>query len=557
LRSASIISYEVSVVDEPIAFQDGRSYAQIAIVEKFKGANKISSQKLGVADLEKVYSDINKNEELNLSNCYLKDFSLDTYRKLYGLSEGELVNLHSLKADNAFFESDFGTSFAYSNFEGTSSSFAYSIFHKGKVNFGHAKCSSNLNFNRVEFYNEELSFKFAEFDKGDIRFSSCIFDCEDLLFVNTNFGEGNVSFRQTDFRESNCNFQYAQFNNGDVSFDKSIFAGQNLDFRKIEFGDGKADFRRVNFGDGDINFSESEFGVGKISFRSSLFGTGEKKFENVNFGANEISFEGAKFENGLLSFKGAIFGTLSFADSRLNGHCDFRIAKGNVLDLTDAIVKDVIDIQAGVEKVDLKTWKIEGLKNMGKLFLSWEENNAFQLINSQTEISNFGKASQFNLLKETFHQNGKYTSEDKAYVAFKRFEMLSELEEGIREGGLKAIRARLYYGFKWLVFDKAGLFATAPLRVFTSMLFVLCFFAILYIILPHFVHAEIVSSVGDPDGLNLVERSFYHSAITFFTIGYGDYYPSGHVRWLSAAEGWAGVFLMSYFTVAFVRRILR
>lgn len=545
------------MIDEPISFQDGRSFSKTAILEKFKGVTKISSHKLGVVDLEVLYQEINKGSPINLSHCYVKDFSLDTYRKKYDLPEGQLVDLNTFRAENAFFESDFGTSFAYSNFEGDSSSFAYSIFHKGRVSFGHANCSSHLNFNRVEFYAEELSFKFAEFDKGDVRFSSCVFDCEDVLFVNTNFGEGNVSFRQTDFRQSNCNFQYAQFNNGDVSFDKANFEGKHLDFRKIEFGNGKADFRRVDFGDGDINFSESEFGIGKISFRSSQFGSGEKKFENVSFGNNEISFDGTKFEHGLLSFRGTSFGTLSFVDSRLNGHCDFKIDQGGLLDLTDAIVKDVIDIQAGVEEVNLKTWKIEGLKNMGKLFLSWKENNAYELIASQPNSSSYSKAIQFNLLKESFHQNGKYNSEDKAYVAYKRFEMLANLEEGKREGGIKAARAQLLYGFQWLIFDKAGLFATAPLRVFTSMLFVLCFFALLYILLPFFVHAEIVSSVGDPDGLNLVEKSFYHSAITFFTIGYGDYYPSGHVRWLSAVEGWAGVFLMSYFTVAFVRRILR
>ena len=68
---------------------------------------------------------------------------------------------------------------------------------------------------------------------------------------------------------------------------------------------------------------------------------------------------------------------------------------------------------------------------------------------------------------------------------------------------------------------------------------------------------DIVSSIGDPDKLSMVARAFYHSAITFLTIGYGDYYPSGIIRWLSSVEGFSGLFLMSYFTVAFVRKILR
>jgi hypothetical protein len=51
--------------------------------------------------------------------------------------------------------------------------------------------------------------------------------------------------------------------------------------------------------------------------------------------------------------------------------------------------------------------------------------------------------------------------------------------------------------------------------------------------------------------------SLYHSAVTFFTIGYGDVFPMRLSRVFSAFEGFMGVFMMSYFTVAFVRKILR
>jgi hypothetical protein len=52
-------------------------------------------------------------------------------------------------------------------------------------------------------------------------------------------------------------------------------------------------------------------------------------------------------------------------------------------------------------------------------------------------------------------------------------------------------------------------------------------------------------------------NAFYYSAITFFTIGYGDYFADGYLKPIAAFEGFSGVFLMSYFTVAFVRKILR
>lgn len=555
--SNKAVHYKTQLIDEVFQTEDGRSFNNTAIIEKFKGQSKLSTEKLGAPSLEEVYKQINEGKNLNLSYCYFKDFSLKAYRNLFKIDDGAPVQLISFQADHSFFESEFGTDFSYAEFGGQSSSFAYTTFNLGKVNFNYTRCATSLNFNHAEFNVEELNLKFSEFEEGDIRFSGATFNCSNVMFTNTNFGKGNVNFRQADFGESHVSFHYARFNNGDVSFDKSKFRGDFIDFRKVEFGNGKADFKRVNFGNGNVNFSESEFKVGKISFKSSLFGSGEKKFENVDFGDNDVYFDGAVFKEGFLCFKNSKFKLLSFTDCNLGGHCDFRVKKGKFLDLSDTVIKDVVDFHAGNSSMDLETLKIEGIKNMGKLFISWKKNNAFKLIQSQKRSSFESKANQFHILKESFHQNGKFNSEDSAYVAFKRYEMAAERQLGKEAGGAQYIKSELFYFFKWLVFDKAGLFATAPLRVFVSMIFVLSFFAILYVVLPLISDSGIVPSVEHTGKLSHIGTAFYHSAITFFTIGYGDFYPSGHIRWLSAVEGWAGVFLMSYFTVAFVRKILR
>ena len=102
-----------------------------------------------------------------------------------------------------------------------------------------------------------------------------------------------------------------------------------------------------------------------------------------------------------------------------------------------------------------------------------------------------------------------------------------------------------------------GLFATNPLRVLFSMMVVYIMFSLIYIVLPLYDFGRIVNSVDAVDGLSYIQTCFYHSAITFLTIGYGDYYPTGFNRGVSIIEGWSGLFLMSYFTVAFVRKILR
>ncbi len=341
------VHYNTQIIEEAFNTGDGRSFKKTAVIEKYKGQSKLSTKKLAAPDLNEVYNQIHKKETLNLSHCYFKDFSLKAYRTLFKIDDGAPVKLTSFQADHSFFESEYGTDFSYAEFGGQSSSFAYSTFNLGRVNFNYTKCATSLNFNHSEFNLEELSLKFSEFEEGDIRFSGAIFNCTDVMFTNTNFGKGNVNFRQANFGESHVSFQYARFDNGDVSFDKCTFRGRFIDFRKVEFGNGKTDFKRVDFGNGNINFSESEFKVGKISFKSSLFGTGEKKFENVDFGDNDVYFDGSVFKEGLLCFKNSTFKLLSLIDCNLGGHCDFRVKKGNFLDLSDAVVKDVLDFHAG------------------------------------------------------------------------------------------------------------------------------------------------------------------------------------------------------------------
>jgi hypothetical protein len=89
------------------------------------------------------------------------------------------------------------------------------------------------------------------------------------------------------------------------------------------------------------------------------------------------------------------------------------------------------------------------------------------------------------------------------------------------------------------------------------MLIVYFFFTMLYLIFPMFGWGEIQTGLSQPEQLSSFAISMYYSAVTFFTIGYGDYFPYGLLRWVACVEGFAGVFMMSYFVVAFVRKMLR
>ena len=167
------------------------------------------------------------------------------------------------------------------------------------------------------------------------------------------------------------------------------------------------------------------------------------------------------------------------------------------------------------------------------------------------------KAEQFRILKENFNSTGKYEDEDRAYIMFKRYEAKSWLTEQQEKGGINRIVSYVPHSFKWLVFDKIGLYATSPGRVLFSVVVFWIFFGIIYFLVDISGLGQTVSSVDNPDQLSTLLQSFYHSAITFFTIGYGDVYPMGMSRIISGIEGFMGVFMMSYFTVAFVRKVLR
>ena len=55
----------------------------------------------------------------------------------------------------------------------------------------------------------------------------------------------------------------------------------------------------------------------------------------------------------------------------------------------------------------------------------------------------------------------------------------------------------------------------------------------------------------------LLARVAYFSAVTFTTLGYGDYHPVGWVKLIAAAEAFMGAATIALVTVIFARRFIR
>jgi len=231
------------------------------------------------------------------------------------------------------------------------------------------------------------------------------------------------------------------------------------------------------------------------------------------------------------------------------------VSSSNTIDLSNTVVRDIIDMNPHEFSAHIDILYMGGMRLLSRFYLDWYRNNVKQMINRQSDHTHRVRAEQFRILKENFKNLGLYDAEDKAYVEFKRCESKVDLTESVKEKPVTSIYQYPLYWFKLGLFDRAGLYATSPVRVLITMLTCFVVFSLVCYFMLLWSSADIIAVVDDQ--LSMMARSFYHSAITFLTIGYGDHYPYGALRWVSAIEGFFGLFLMSYFTVAFVRKILR
>jgi len=581
--TTNYFNYQVEIKNVKFIAEDGRTCPRTAIITFFdQHGREIDNELLGAVTIADVYDLIKSGSEVNLDNSYVHDFSLSSYRRHYGLEKKDPVNLTGFSAKNAFFESKLCNDFSYASFpegdlsfEGTHFAkgrvcFAGASFGKGEVNFSNTFFrDGNIEFNGSKFSEGDFLFKNAvihdgikdfqdiHFGNGEVSFANTEFNNGELLFINTRFNSGKFNFKIARISGGKVDFHYSVFGDCDIMFERTEFGNSRVDFRTVDFGSGRVNFNRSVFGNGEINFEGASCKAPKIQFKKAEMGTGQKNFNLMEMDNTDISFERTEFGSGDVTFNESRFSSISFKSCHLNHYFDLRLAKAGLLDISDTIVRDIVDMEPYDFKVDIKVIDLSGMRLVGKLYIDWNQNNCISVIINQEGTTLRQKAEQFRVLKENFNGTGKYEDEDKAYVMFKRFEARSWLTLQKEKGGVHKILAHIPHAFQWLIFDKIGLYATSPGRVLISVTGFWFFFGFLYYLIEIAGLGITLSAVGNPDHLSVFIQSFYHSGITFFTIGYGDVFPEGLSRLISVIEGFVGVFMMSYFTVAFVRKVLR
>lgn len=513
-----------------------------------------------------------KAGHFDFSESKLTDGDFSMKNAIFSEGEKNFDKIQFGKGSKSFQNTSFGDgeiSFNDTDFNSGRTSFKVARFGTGKVEFNHSTFGyGEAIFERTHFGDGSVSFRTARFLNGKVDFTRSEFGVGAVSFINTEFGSGNVSFVNASFDNGKASFKLARFDGGDIDFHFASFGEGDISFDRVNFGDGLIDFRAVEFLRGSISFYRSIFGKGDIVFEASVLKSGNMVFSNCITGPGRLNFNNAEFEhaslifdninfvNDVVSFNAGKFGIIGLKSCQLNRLFDMRLSKCRTLDFSDSIIRDIVDLAPETTNIHLEAINLIGVRLLGRIYLDWQKSEIKQLIYNQ-ETSLRTKSEQFRLLKQNYYNLGNYADEDRAYLEFKRTELRADYHDETDHDLMKKIVFSPIYIMRWVIFEKTGLYATDPVRVLVSMFFVYFIFSLVYIVLPQFMHTDIVSSLGDPDKLSRVAKSFYHSGVTFFTIGYGDYYPSGVIRWLSSLEGFCGMFLMSYFTVAFVRKILR
>jgi len=363
---------------------------------------------------------------------------------------------------------------------------------------------------------------------------------------------GSVFMEHTNFSwsmfEGNVNFNGAVFE-GDADFSWSAFKGY-ADFNRTVFK-GNTDFNRTTF-EGDANVNMPVFENDDI-FNGTTFensGVNVSMFDgNANF--NETVFEGdasfvvSRFIRGDANFNGTLFeGSTYFNGSTFEGLFRFLIKSAKRVCFNNAMFENAAYISGPIESLDVSDAVFRS-----HLKLDWNKNKVEAAIKNKL-IGRSNKddkpmyetvSKEFIILKEKYHSQGEYISEDKAYLAFRRAEM--ETKSGLQK--------TLSYFSDWV-----GQYGTSPLRVATWMIIIVLIFGILY----SFLLEGIAYSNGFVVDVETIAESFYKSGLAFTTLGFSALYAEETMpRFMLAVgiEGFLGVFMIAYFTICFSRKMLR
>jgi len=497
-------------------------------------------------------------------------------------------------------------------------SFGDAEFGEGKVLFIRAEFGDGeVSFGDAEFGDREVSFGRAEFGDGEVSFGRAEFGDGEVSFGRAEFGDGEVSFGAVEFGEGKVSFDRAEFGEGKASFNSAIitsalsFIDTRFDVEStVVFSD--AEFRDdVTFGFGDdeiVPYAQHSFDFSGATFRRTLEFHGgtdsttrteqsdpeETQFDFVF--AGDVDFSNVTFPDGVdlsttrfpseADFTDATLEDADFSDSDMTGTDDSSTASFDGAKLTGANLSRANLAGASFERARLSVTELLGANFAGTKLYGALLGDA--RINRETEFwlaeddtrrepdSSTSPVRALRRVKMAFQERDPYCPYDPRYRGNdirpnleKAGEVYTTLETLARDNSLPGLASKCFLGRKdvqireyWrdgntmmivrsLVPNLVARYGESPARVLGTGVATVLTFGLAYYAFDLIEHTDTEDPVTLFDGL-------YFSALTFTTLGYGDFNPANSAgQVLAVAETSMGVILLAILVFVFGRRATR
>lgn len=377
-----------------------------------------------------------------------------------------------------------------------------------------------------------------------IVFTNCFFDGN--IRINNQLKRTRISFNNVIFN-NDISIEQANLQYCNIDFQRSLFYKSNLRVLGcyLEYSSIKTIFctfyRGVSLE--NITANHSDIDMSYIQMRES-----------------SISISNLNLIKGKISFANASIKSIMIFESKLYDNVELRCKFNPELFILSSRIRG--DIFCARNYGSLSFYKTT---NEGRIYIGKEEANLKAISSSfkqsyeitqkwfkihkrekHEDFSYDDLASQYFLLKENYHNQRLFDSEDLAFIYYMRSKQKS-YKWSFRNFGRKFL-----YG----TFNLVGCYGTNISSIFITILILWIVFGAVFFLLP----SGQFNPALDSDPILKVINSLYYSGITFLTIGYGDIAPAQAgvaLKFLSIGEGFLGLFLMSYLTVAVVRKLIR
>lgn len=421
--------------------------------------------------------------------------------------------------------------------------------------------NAKFSLNSIKSFSKSIKLCNLNANDSIIQISNFYLNNSHFIMKNNRFKLSKVNVFKCIFKETDFDILNSSFRDCEKVISSLKFKNSDMRVKECKFGKLTNDMKCNSFNNGKFIIEKTSFDFAKIDMSSTQMKHSEMLLNKLDLGQSDLILKKSLFQ----------YATLSIRDVILNNYTDLRLNYCHDLKLIDTVNNGYIDMR--MKKNLFKSILFEEFYNNGTIEIDWSILDLKNKIYSQN-TSFECKAKQFVVLKENYNLLGKYDYEDEAYYEYKKcmrknswYQFNEDVNNYTYTGFVRWLVYQFWHFLRYLLFDFMGGYGTKPKNVFYTMITTIFTFGLIYssrfIELRNIVDNQIVERFKPLliFGVRIPDKtltSFYHSVVTFLTIGYGDIKPPTMAAVIiSGIEGFIGLFLMSYFTVAFARKILR